>query len=162
MLMPICYSLVPSIKHQAVVLNFASALLRHVETRKLGRVLHAPCNVMLSGETVIQPDILYVEKNRRGIIGENYLRGAPDLAIEVLSRKASKGDPLAKKKIYGRFQVSEYWAVDLDSNTVETHLWSELGYISAGSYTKSDRLASPLLPELNLPLSRIFQNLRST
>jgi Uma2 family endonuclease len=140
MLLPIDFSPVPSIRHQAVVLNFAAALLRHVEARKLGRVLHAPCNVMLSGETVIQPDILFVEKRRRGIIGENYLRGAPDLVIEVLSREAGKRDLLAKKKIYARFQVSEYWAVNLDDDTVETLLWSEVGYIFAGSYTKSDAI----------------------
>jgi Uma2 family endonuclease len=161
MLMPICYSLVPSTRHQAVVLNFAAALLQHIEIHKLGRVLHAPCNVMLSGKTVIQPDILFVEKKRRGIIGDNYLRGAPDLIVEVVSRKVGTADTLAKKKICARFQVPEYWAVDLDNTTVETLLWSELGYVSAGRYRNSDRLASPLLPELNLPLSRIFRNARS-
>jgi len=157
MQMPVCYSPAPSTRHQAVVLNFAAALLRHVEIRRLGRVLHAPCNVVLSGDTVIQPDILFVEKKRRGIIGENCLRGAPDLVIEVLSSDASKADIVAKKRVYARFQVPEYWAVDLDNDTVEILLWSELGYVSAGSYAQSDRLASPLLPALDLPLSRIFR-----
>jgi|WetSurMetagenome_2_1015567.scaffolds.fasta_scaffold08920_2 Uma2 family endonuclease len=156
MQMPVCYSPAPSTRHQAVVLNFAAALLRHVEIRRLGRVLHAPCNVVLSGETV-QPDILFVERGRRGIIGENCLRGAPDLVIEVLSGDASKADIVAKKRVYARFQVPEYWAVDLDNDTVEILLWSELGYVSAGSYAQSDRLASPLLPALDLPLSRIFR-----
>jgi len=160
MLMPASYHTTPSTRHQAVVLQFAAALLQHVEIHGLGRVLHAPCNVVLPGETVIQPDILFVEKKRRGIIGEYSLRGAPDLVIEVLSRDSTRGDLLAKKRIYRRYQVPEYWAVDVNNARVETLLWSELGYVSAGSYSKSDRLASPLLPDLNLPLSRIFRNLR--
>jgi Uma2 family endonuclease len=146
----------PSTRHQTVVLKIASALLRHAESRKLGQVLQGPCDVMLSGETVIQPDILFVERKRRGIIGTNGLRGVPDLVIEVMSRNAHQQGHRLKRKICARFGIPEYWAVDSDANTVETLLWSELGYISAGRYTMHDHLSSPLLPNLNLPLSRIF------
>jgi Uma2 family endonuclease len=149
----------PSTRHQTVVLKIAAALLKHVESRKLGRVLQAPCDVVLSGETVIQPDILFVDRQRRGIIGVNSLRGVPDLVIEVLSRDAQQQGHRLKRKLYARFGIPEYWAVDSDANTVETLLWSELGYISAGRYTMFDRLSSPLLPNLNLPLSRVFGNL---
>jgi Uma2 family endonuclease len=147
----------PSIRHQTVVLKIAAALLRYVESRNLGQVLQAPCDVVLPGETVIQPDVLFVKRKRRGIIGVNNLRGTPDLAIEVLSRDAWEKDHQSKRKFYLRFEVPEYWAVDSDADTVETLLWSELGYVSAGRYTRSDRLSSPLLPNLNLPLSRIFR-----
>jgi Uma2 family endonuclease len=156
MFLPVHRAPAPSTRHQTVVLKIAAALLRHVESRRLGQVLQAPCDVVLSGETVIQPDVLFVERKRRGIIGANSLRGAPDLVIEVLSRDAQERCYRLKKKIYGRFEIPEYWAVDSDANTIETLLWSELGYISAGRYTKFDRLSSPLLPSLNLPLSRIF------
>jgi Uma2 family endonuclease len=146
----------PSTRHQTVVLKIAAALFQYAESRKLGQVLHAPCDVVLSGETVIQPDILYVERKRRGIIGANSLQGAPDLVIEVLSRNERETGHWLKRKIYARFEIPEYWAVDSDANTVETLLWSELGYVSSGRYTKFDRLSSPLLPNLNLSLSRIF------
>ena len=131
-------------------------MLRHVEARKLGRILQAPCDVVLSAKTVVQPDILYVQRRRRGIIGPNNLQGAPDLVIDVLSRETREHDLRTKKRIYAHFEVPEYWAVDADTNTVETQLWSEVGYIAAGRYGLSDRLSSPLLPDLNLPLSRIF------
>jgi Uma2 family endonuclease len=160
MQMPICYSPAPSTRHQAVVLGVAAALLRHVESRRLGQVLHAPCNVVLPGEAVVQPDVLFVGRERRGIIGRNELRAAPDLVVEVVSRATGGSDILAKKKIYSRIQVPECWMVDLDDDTVEILLWSEVGYLSAGSLTKSDRLASPLLPDLKLPLFRIFRKVR--
>jgi Uma2 family endonuclease len=159
MFLPVHRTPAPSTRHQTLVLKIASALLQHAESRKLGRVLQAPCDVVLSGETVLQPDILFVERKRRGIIGVNSLRGAPDLVIEILSRDGRERSHRLKRKICARFEIPEYWAVDSDANTVETLLWSELGYISAGRYTKLDRLSSPLLPNLNLPLSRIFENL---
>jgi Uma2 family endonuclease len=159
MFLPVYRAPSPSTRHQTVVLKIAAALLRYVESRKLGQVLQAPYDVVLSGETIIQPDILFVERKRRGIIGENGLRGVPDLVIEVLSRNAQERGHRLKRKIYSRFEIPEYWAVDSDANTVETLLWSELGYISASRYTMFDRLSSPLLPDLNLPLSRIFGKL---
>jgi Uma2 family endonuclease len=158
MLSPVRYYPAPNVKHQTVVLKIAAALLQHVESRKLGRVLQAPCNVMLPGKTVIQPDILFVDRKRRGIIGMNHLLGAPDLVIDVMSRDAQEKVQRSEKRICSRFEVPEYWAVDSDADTVETLLWSELGYISVGRYTKSDRLSSPLLPNLNLSLSQVFKN----
>jgi Uma2 family endonuclease len=159
MFFPVHRDPAPSTRHQTVVLKIAAAILQHAESRKLGRVLQAPCDVMLSGETVIQPDILFVERKRRGIIGVNSLRGVPDLVIEVLSRNGQERSHRLKRKICARFEIPEYWAVDSDANTVETMLWSELGYISVSRYTMFDRLSSPLLPNLNLPLSRIFGGL---
>jgi Uma2 family endonuclease len=158
MLMPVHHEPSPSIRRQAVVLKVAAALLHHVESRKLGQVLQAPCDVLLPEKTVIQPDILFVERTRRGIIGKNNLRGAPDLVVEVLSRDARERKCSLKRRICSRFEIPEYWEVDTDADTVETLLWSELGYISAGRYLKRDRLSSPLLPNLNLPLSRIFSH----
>jgi len=155
-LKPFCRFPAPTTRHQAVVLKLAAALLRHVESRKLGRVLQAPCDVMLSAKTVVQPDILFVQRRRRGIIGSRNLLGAPDLVVDVLSRETRTHDLRNKKRIYAQFEVPEYWAVDADTDTVETQLWSEAGYVAAGSYGRSDRLSSPLLPDLNLPLSRIF------
>jgi Uma2 family endonuclease len=156
MLLPVLHMPAPSIRHQTVVLKFAAALLQYVESQKLGRVLHAPCDVVLPGKAVIQPDILFVERARSGIIGTDNLCGAPDLVIEVLSRNAREWEYRLKRKLYMHFEIPEYWAVDSDAGTVETLLWSEVGYVSAGQYMKSDRLSSPLLPSLNLPLSRVF------
>jgi Uma2 family endonuclease len=152
-----CPPSIPGIKHRSVALKVAAALLRYVETRKLGRVLQAPCNVVLSGKIVIQPDILFVKKERRSLIGEMNLRGAPDLVIEILSRATREHEFKAKRRIYAHFEIPECWAVDSDASTVETMVWSEMGYVSVGQYRKSDRLSSPLLRGLNLPLSKIFE-----
>ena len=83
--------------------------------------------------------------------------GTPDLVIEILSPGTRGKDLEVKRKIYARFGVQEYWIVDPDAATVEVLVWGESGYASAGVFTGTDRLSSPLLPELNLPLTEIFQ-----
>lgn len=146
----------PNIKHQRVSLNLTVALHQHVRDKNLGEILEAPCDVVLSDENVVQPDILFVRKERAGIIGEKNLQAAPDIMIEILSEGTRRKDLDIKKKIYARFGAPEYWIVDPTADTVEVLVWSELGYVTAGLYAKSDRLSSPLLPRLNLPLSQVF------
>ena len=144
------------IRHQAVSLKMAAALLRHAQHRKIGQVLQAPCDVVFSRECTMQPDIVFVQKGRSGLIGEMSLRGAPDLIVEILSQNTREKDLRTKRKIYSSFEVKEYWTVDPDSETVEVLLWSELGYASGGIYGKLDCLSSPALPRLRLPLDKVF------
>lgn len=147
-------------RHQSVSLKIAAAILFHVESKKLGFVLQAPCNVILSRETIVQPDILFISSRRSGLIEEKILRGSPDLVVEIQSEDPHHGDLCTKRKIYSRFEVKEYWIADLRSDTIEVLLWSELGYVNAGIYHNSDRLSSPALPGFRLPLSRVFAHPR--
>ena len=152
----LCVVPAPNIRHQTVSLNLAAALLQHVRANRLGHVLEAPCDVVLSDEDVLQPDILFVREERCGIIREANLQGAPDLVVEILSAGTRAKDLGIKKKTYARFGVQEYWVVDPESETVEVLLWNESGYASAGICGKAGRLSSPLFPDLNLPLREIF------
>jgi Uma2 family endonuclease len=146
----------PNIRHQRISKRIQTALIRQIEEKGLGEVLSAPCDVVFSEENVVQPDILFVRKERLAIIGEANLPAAPDLVVEILSPGTRKKDLAIKRKIYARFGVQEYWIVDPDANMVEVLVWKESGYITAGSYRESECLVSPLLPELILPLSKIF------
>lgn len=60
-------------------------------------------------DTVVQPDVLVVcdasKTDRRGV------RGAPDLAVEVLSPGTASHDQVRKLRIYERAGVREYWLV---------------------------------------------------
>jgi len=70
----------PGIRHQRLSQRLAVALLRHVEAGDPGEVLYAPCDVILSDENVVQPDLLFVREERLGIIGEANIKDAPDLS----------------------------------------------------------------------------------
>ena len=146
----------PNIRHQRVSLNLAVALVQHVRESGSGQIFEAPCDVILSEENIVQPDILFVRTERSSIIGEANLKGAPDLVVEILSPATRCKDLELKRKTYARFGVQEYWVVDPDAGTVEVLVWSEVGYVTAGTYSKSDRLSSALFPDLKLALAEMF------
>ena len=145
----------PGTKHQRLLINLSALLL--IKLRRLGTVLQAPFDVLLSHEDIVQPDILFVRKERSGIIGELNIQGSPDLVVEILSPVTRERDLGAKRKIYFKFGVQEYWIVDPEAETIDVLVWSEIGYISAGVYKKAARLYSPLLPSLKIHLSEIFR-----
>ncbi len=145
-----------SIRHQFVSIRLAAALLLYAESANIGQVLQKPCDVVLSREITLQPDIFFIANERSGLLEKACLRGAPDVAIEILSPASREIDLGIRRKLYSRFRVKEYWTVDPDSESVEVLLWSEMGYASNGIYGKSDSLSSPVMPELGLAVKRIF------
>ena len=51
----------------------------------LGRVFHAPFDVLFSDTDVVQPDLLFVSREREHIRTPANIQGAPDLIVEILS-----------------------------------------------------------------------------
>ena len=153
---PPAVPLSPGIRHQAVVLRLASALLRHADASGQGQVLQAPCCALLDRHTVLRPDILFVRHSRRGIIGKRSLHGVPDLAVEVFPRMPPATAPGRLRGECYRHGVPEFWAVDTRTRIVATLVWSELGYVRTGRFLGSDLLVSPLLPDFGLEVSRLF------
>src|SRR5712692_7997128 len=54
----------PTSDHQIVSARLFTTLHRHVEARRLGLVLYAPLDVILSDTTIVQPDIVYLDRER--------------------------------------------------------------------------------------------------
>ena len=65
----------PFTYHQRISRELAVELIRFVEEGGFGEVLYAPCDVVLSNENVVQPDILFISKERLNIIGEKKYTG---------------------------------------------------------------------------------------
>jgi Uma2 family endonuclease len=147
----------PNTRHQTVLGQMMCPLFHHTRDMKLGELLLGPCDVILSDENIVQPDILFVSKERRGIIGEANISGPPDLVIEILSPSSRSKDLEVKRKLYASFGVREYWIVDPEAETLDVLVWSEQGYTSAGNRGRSERLSSPVLPELDIQISLFFE-----
>jgi Uma2 family endonuclease len=146
----------PNFRHQHLAAAVEAMLREHVKKHGLGLVLFAPFDVAPAENVVLQPDVIYLSRERYHLLTENCLRGAPDLAVEVLSPSTGRRDRLEKSRLYLRFGVMEYWVADPASQTVEVFSAMEGGWLLAGVYGPEDTIASPLLPGLAIPGQEIF------
>ena len=56
------------------------------EAARVGRVFAAPCGRLFSKHDIVQPDLLFISKERLGIVADKNVQGAPDLVVEILPR----------------------------------------------------------------------------
>ena len=146
----------PVTKHQRISGKLEFALRRFVTENGLGEVFDAPLDVYLDNENVVQPDILFISKERLNIIGEKNIQGAPDLAIEIISESTAYRDLVQKKKLYAKFGVKEYWIVVPGEESVEIYILRDNVYQPYKTYSKDDILDSPCLQGLKIRLKEIF------
>jgi Uma2 family endonuclease len=142
--------------HQRIVQRISMLLYQHVVERDLGEVLFAPCDLVLTQEDVVQPDIFFISKDRLAIVGEKYITAAPDLVVEVLSPSTQERDRTIKAKLYFREGVKEMWIADPTAKTVEVLIRGSDGFQRSGFYAGDAIVSSPLLPGLVIPLERVF------
>jgi Uma2 family endonuclease len=146
----------PTPYHQRVSGKLGFLLTEFVNTRGLGEVLFAPCDVVLSRHDVVQPDVFFIRSDRLSIVTEKNISGAPDLAVEILSPSTEDRDRDLKTKLYGRSGVRELWIADPAAKTIEVLVNAEAGFRREALYGGADVLRSPLLAGLEIPLGRIF------
>jgi Uma2 family endonuclease len=111
----------PNIKHQRVVARLFLLLGNHLVNNPLGEAFVAPIDVILSDEDVVEPDVLYVSRERAHIVKEQRLEGAPDWVIEVTSPSTRKRDFTLKQKLYFHHGVRLYWVIDPEAEML--HAW---------------------------------------
>lgn len=109
----------PLLPHQAVLGEFAYALRRALEANDELVLLASPADVVLGPRTLVQPDLFVVRKRPGQFLKQWSDVGIPVLAIEFLSPGTAARDRGAKRRIYQRAGVAEYWIVDLDARLVE-------------------------------------------
>jgi Uma2 family endonuclease len=146
----------PDEKHQRVLGNLFLSVSIHVRAGNLGRVYVAPFDVVFAERTALQPDLLFVSEKRLGIIGPEYVLGAPDLVVEILSPYRLSYDRVTKLEQYAFYGVSEYWVVDPIAENVDIHVLVDRRYELKGVFTGGDILQSPLLPGWELAAGNLF------
>jgi Uma2 family endonuclease len=153
----------PTWRHQLVLAHLHLALGSFVEENDLGQALFAPLDVFFSDFDVVEPDLLFVARERLARFEQAYLRGAPDLAVEVLSPTTRKIDATKKLRLYEKFGVAEYWMIDPVLEWVEIYRRGagdphELRQVARLMREQGDGpLTTPLLPGFALPLDRLFR-----
>ena len=147
----------PNIGHQRIDTRLVSSLHTFVKERRLGEVLCPPCDVVLSNTNVVQPDLLFVSREREHILrGGDNVQGAPDLVVEILSPSTAARDKSLKRDLYAKHGVLEYWLVDPVAQTATVMTLGEDGFETAAIYGKGQTLTSPILPDFAVNLDDLF------
>ena len=147
----------PFIRHQLVSGRLHSRLGPFIEKHRLGVVLYAPVDVILSPHDIAQPDLLFISHERAGILTEPNVQGAPDLVIEILSKKTRRRDEHLKLELYGRYGVLEYWMVDPERRGTKIYRRDGGRLRLIAEVSVGGALTTPLLPGLEIPLAEIFE-----
>lgn len=146
----------PRTIHQRISGKLFKVLISYIDKNNLGELLYAPTDVLLTEKDKPQPDIMFISKERLSIIKDNYIQGAPDLVIEILSPSTGKWDRVKKSRLYYTHGVKEYWIVDPDAKVIEVFTPGEKNWNLFQSYDAEEILLSPLLPGLEIQLKDIF------
>lgn len=147
----------PKEAHQATQGDLGAPMLLFVRENDLGKVYFAPFDVVLSETDTVQPDLLFVSKDRLHIVTEDNVQGVPDLVVEIRSASTARRDWTYKKDLYAHHGVKEYWLVDPEAATVAVLLLEGGALKVAGVYGEKDTLASAVIDGFSIALADVFR-----
>ena len=139
-------SRVPGIPHQRVLLNLQIGLTEYLRDHPIG--------ILVPGAGAV------FSRNERWneVVANDRFVAAPDLVIEIVSqgKENRERDVSVKRRLYGKYQVAEYWIVDRENQSVvmfrlQGRTLEEVAILKADNDT-----ASIVLPGLKLKVSTIF------
>jgi len=108
-------------------------------------------------DTVVQPDLVVVCDDRKGC------RGAPDIAIEILSPSTSSKDAILKRERYQRAGVKQYWLADPESREISILTLDEArAYRLTGTFGDADTITVAGFPGLVIDMGKVFARLPKT
>lgn len=146
----------PNEEHQLASVKLVSLMYPYVASRDLGWVFHAPFDIVFSDTEVVQPDLMFISKEREHIRTAANVRGAPDMVVEILSPSSSKWDSRYKRELYAKYGVKEYWIVD-STNRIVSVVMSQEGTLKVkGPNVEGDTVESVALEGFRVGVSEIF------
>ena len=109
-------------------------------------------------DTVLAPDISFVRRERIPASGvpASFWRGAPDVAVEVLSPDDRQADVAAKVRDYFSHGVTLVWVIDPSARTVTVHRPATPPEILTGDFILD---GGNVLAGFEIPAGRLFSEM---
>lgn len=145
----------PIIRHQRAVMALAGRLHNYAREHG-GEVFPAPTDVFFSDLDVVEPDVLFVTQANLVKLETKFVRGAPDIVVEVSSPTTRRLELVRKRELYERFGVPEYWYVDLDADRIEIYRLDGDRYDVAILLSRGATLTSPQLPAFSVSVGEVL------
>ena len=146
----------PIIAHQDNRMKLGNRMTNFVERNDAGVVYLPDTDVVLSDTDVVQPDIMFISKERQHIIGEANIQGAPDFVVEILSPSTERRDWGVKRELYAKHGVKEYWIADPANKIVWVMLLNNDVLEIQQTCYPGDTIASSVLAGFTVEVDDIF------
>ena len=143
-------------EHGLLAMRLGARLEQHTREYNLGNIYAAETGFKLAEnpDTVRAPDVAFISRTslERQAPVKGYRKGAPDLAVEVVSPN-DRPTEVAEKVYEWLFHgAKEVWVLEADQHTLTIYRPNEMFLV----LKEEDTLISPLFPDWELPLSEIF------
>jgi Uma2 family endonuclease len=146
----------PNLFHQEISRNLEIIIGTYLLANPIGKIFDAPIDVFLTETNVFQPDLLVVSTENFHLLKEDGIHGAPDLVIEILSPSTTKLDLGAKKRVFARCEVQEFWAVDPQTRKVAVYDLHQSEKEPVCTWLEGDEFECKLLPGLKFEVTKFF------
>ncbi len=146
----------PGWSHQRAIMNLSGAIWAYLRRNDVGFVVPAPTGVVLDPETGVEPDVVYVSRERASIISERGVEGAPDLVVEALSPSTAARDRGIKMRRYATASIPHYWILDPRAQTLEVYRLGAEGYELIGIFKAHDVFRPEVFPGLEIPINELW------
>ena len=109
----VIYMASPDSKPNDQLAGFIRFLVQgYTRVKRLGNVFGSRFAFELSQIRAPEPDVAFVSTARLHLVEETRMKGAPDIAVEIVARESRSRDYFEKKTLYETAGVLEYWIID--------------------------------------------------
>jgi len=150
----------PDISHQLILRDVLFEIAIYLKERPIGRVVPG-VGTILSNYDLVIPDIAFVRSERwNEIASGEWLAGAPDLIVEVLSLGVEnrERDLQIKRQLYAKYGVMEYWVIDCEDKSVLVFRLRGEMLEKMATVRGKDKITTYVLPSFDLEVSAIFRS----
>ena len=143
-------------RHQDLVGFLESILRAFVEEHDLGVIRTGPMSMKID-ERGREPDVFFVSKTNLDRLKTNYLDGAADLIIEIISPESRGRDRGDKFYEYEKAGVKEYWLIDYERRQTEFYQLGENGIYQVVQPDENQVFHSAVLENLEFKIEWLWQ-----
>jgi Uma2 family endonuclease len=83
-----------------------------IDAKRLGKVYGSRVAYRIDGRNGPEPDIGFIRRDRLHLVKRGYVKGPPDLAMEIVSPESVERDYEKKRALYEGAGIREYWIID--------------------------------------------------
>lgn len=146
----------PSGLHQLISMKLSILLGSFILKNQIGKLLAAPMDTIFSKNDTLQPDLLFISKERLDII-KKQVDGAPDFVIEIASPGNSQKELSYKKYVYETSGVREYWLIHPEKQQIAQYENLENELVRIGVWGLEDEFESKVLVGFKIKVKEIFE-----